>query len=109
MGYAGGAYGHWPSSVYAISGRYAYYGLSVQKSLVKDKLTLRLSWSNPFEHRYASGSKTVQGDYTSTSRGYNKRQSLQLFVTWTFGKQKAQVKKVDTTIENDDVVGGIKK
>lgn len=109
MGYAGGAYGHWPSSVYAISGRYAYYGLSVQKSLVKDKLTLRLSWSNPFEHRYASGWKTVQGDYTSTSRGYYKRQNLQLSVTWTFGKLKAQVKKVDTTIENDDVVGGIKK
>ncbi len=106
---AGGAYGRWPADVYSLSGKYFFYRLTLQKKFLNDKLVAQIGWSNPFIHRNASMSRVIQGDYTGFNNSHSRAQSVSLTISWNFGKLKAQVKKADTTIQNDDVVGGVKK
>lgn len=105
----GGSYGNWPADVYSTSNKYFYYGLSLQKSMLNDRLNIQLDWSNPFIHHNVSRTKTVQGGYTGSNSYYSKAQSATLTISWSFGKLHTQVKRTDTTIENNDMIGGIKK
>jgi hypothetical protein len=82
----------------------------LQRSFLKgNRLTVRLGADTPFSKYATSTSKTVNGDY----RGYNKAwlsgRTFSINVNWRFGSLKASVKKTEHSIDNDDVVGGIKK
>lgn len=107
----GGQIGHDVASVYVLSGSYYWYGMNVQRSFLKDdQLTVRIGMEDPIGneyHRYTT--RTVQGDYTGYRNSWNKYKAFGIRVTWRFGKLKTSVKKTDTTITNDDVMGGIKK
>lgn len=102
-------FGQRPYSVYATDGNYVNYRISLQKRFLKDKFTARLSWNNPFMHHSVYGNRVVQGDYTMRERLYRESQSLAISLSWSFGKLKAQVRKTDTSIKNNDVVGGMQK
>lgn len=85
------------------------YSISLQKRFLKDKFTTRPSWNNPFMRHSVYGNRVVQGDYTLRERLYRESQSLSISLSWSFGKLKAQVRKADTSIKNNDVVGGMQK
>lgn len=102
--------GHSPNNVYELEGNWDYHYFSLQKSFLKDdRLTVQLLASNIFYAHKQKNSDTriVQGDYTGVSRwsDYNSR-DFSIRVSWRFGKLKASVKSVDTTIENNDLKGG---
>lgn len=96
-------------SVYGYGGNWHYYYATIQKSFLKDnRLTVRIYTGENFcgkYDKYISG--TVQGDYTSRNIRYNRNERFGFGVTWRFGKLKAQVKQVENSIQNDDMVGGI--
>lgn len=108
-GGVGGKIGHEPSSVYATEGNWSYHYLSLQRGFLReDRLTVALTTQNPFEKNNVSKSRTVQGDYTGMNRTVQSGQMFGIQLSYRFGSLKARVKTADRTINNDDVVGGIK-
>ena len=85
----------------------AYYGLNLQKSLLKEKrLTVAVGISNPFGKKARMYENVPQNiGYTGYSRSYSygSDNSLSLQVSYRFGRLNAQVKKTGKTITNDDV------
>jgi|GEM_PF-5245592 hypothetical protein len=58
----------------------------------------------------AATNGNVQPDSTaSVNQTVDGEDNIKLTVSYRFGKLKASVKKTETTIDNDDVVGGISK
>lgn len=107
---AWGLIGYQPSDIYSIQHSSDGCSVSLQRSFLKgNRLTVRLGADTPFSKYTTSTSKTVNGDY----RGYNKAwlsgRTFSINVNWRFGSLKASVKKTEHSIDNDDVVGGIKK
>ena len=107
----GGLAGRNVESVYGYSSSYHWYYLSLQRSFLKDdRLTLRLWAQNLFDGNHNHWhSYTTQGYYTGWTHSTNRARAVGLNLSWRFGKLSASVKKTATTIENSDVVGGIKK
>jgi hypothetical protein len=65
----------------------------------------------PFHKDMHYYTHTTQGDIIGWGDNLNAQNGrfIRLSVSFRFGKLKASVKKTETTIENDDVVGGISK
>ena len=105
-----GQIGHEAYNVYGYSSSWFSYSAALQRSFLKeDRLTLRLSANMPFNKYYHNESVTNQGDYTGVSKHDYLGRRFQVSLSYRFGKLKASVKKTETTIENNDVVGGISK
>ena len=110
--YTYGLAGHSPMEIYAYQHSMNSYAVTLQRSFLgNDRLTVRLMANSPFHKCQHIKTSTVQGDilgwgdntYAASGRYFR------LSVSYRFGKLKASVKKTETTIENNDVVGGITK
>lgn len=109
-GYAFGQFGHAQESLYAYSRSWHRYGFNLQRSFLSDdRLTVRLTANAPFHKNLNYHTRTVQGDILGCGDNINAQNNrqFQISVSFRFGKLKSSVKKTETTIENDDVVGGI--
>ena len=122
-----GKVGHSPSGIYYMQNSYYGYYFSLQRSFLKDdRLTVRIAANAPFNKYWTSEAETVNGDYRDYQKSWNRARSFSLSVTWRFGSLnrarsfslsvtwrfgslKANVKKTEHSIENDDVAGGITK
>ena len=105
-----GQIGHEAYDVYGYSCSWFSYSAALQRSFLKeDRLTLRLYANMPFNKYYHNESVTNQGDYTGFRKNDYLGRRFQISLSYRFGKLKASVKKTETTIENNDVVGGISK
>lgn len=96
------------NGLYSYMGHVWFHGLSLQRSwLSENRLTVSISAQNPFGGKY-SRMKThyVQGDYTGFSSNRWTQRMFSLSVSYRFGSLRANVKKTDKTIDNNDVVGG---
>lgn len=110
--YTYGQFGRTPMNIYAYSCPWHNYAFTLQRSFLKeDRLTVRLTANAPFHKQIHDKTRTTQGDilgwgdniYVANARFFK------LSISYRFGKLKASVKKTDTSIENDDMVGGITK
>ncbi len=88
------------------SSMYYYTSFGVSQYLLKRKLMLTLSTTDPFWYtkKYTSESK----DITFLSHNVNTQlaQTVRFNVTYNFGKMDLQVKKASRSIQNDDVKSG---
>lgn len=82
------------------------YGLSVNKSFLKKRLTLSAFASNFFK-KYMNNNSTLE-DTNFIQESWNKysRQRFGISVSYRIGELKASVKKAARTISNDDVKSG---
>ena len=110
--YTFGQFGHSPMNIYAYSRAWNRYAFTLQRSFLSDdRLTVSMLACAPFHKDMHYYTRTTQGDIIGwgdeilASNG----RYFKLTVSYRFGKLKASVKKTETTIENDDVVGGITK
>ena len=110
--YTFGQFGHSPMNIYAYSRAWNCYAFTLQRSFLSDdRLTIRLLACAPFNKDMHNKTRTTQGDIIgwgdniTTANG----RYFKLTVSYRFGKLKASVKKTETTIENNDEVGGIMK
>ncbi len=105
-----GKIGHSPNGIYYMQHSYQGYYFSLQRSFLKDnRLTVRIGANAPFNKYWKTEAETVNGDYRDFQQSWNNARSFSLSITWRFGSLKANVKKAEHSIENDDVVGGISK
>lgn len=106
----GGSFGRSLSSVYGYGPNYYYYSAALQRSFLKeDRLTVSIAAVNPFDWDHNNLTmKTVNGDYTGKTKIDVRIRQIGLRVSYRFGNLKASVKRVNRTIENDDIVGGVR-
>lgn len=108
---AGGQIGHDVSNVYGYGGTWYYSYFRLQRSFLKDdRLTVNIAANNPIGSKYSAyRSGNTQGDFISTSCWENRQKSFSFGVSLRLGKLSTSVKKTEKTIENEDIVGGIKQ
>lgn len=88
------------------SSSFYYTSIGISQYLLKRKLMLNLSVSDPFwktkTYRYetADNTFTQKNNYTYITR------NLRFSLTWNFGQMGLQVKKARRGINNDDLKGG---
>ena len=107
-----GQVGRASQNIYSTYEPYNRYSFSLQRSfLSNDRLTVRLTANSLFHKRQHFETRTVQGDILGWSDTVNKQNGrwFRVSVSYRFGKLKTSVKKTETTINNDDEVGGIVK
>ncbi|MDR0831104.1 MAG: TonB-dependent receptor family protein [Prevotellaceae bacterium] len=82
-----------------------YYNFSFSRSFLKgDKLTVSIYVQNPFEkYRTFTGSSWSEGIYNNTWTSKQITRAFGLSLSWSFGEMKAQIKKAERGISNDDV------
>jgi len=105
-----GTFGH------SINGLYNYTSMkwknftsTLQRSFLKEKrLSVALIWESMFAPRMKLNSYMTRGDYLEVGTYSFPRQRVALQVSYRFGKKSVRVKSTEKTIENNDVVGGIK-
>ena len=82
------------------------YGLSINKSFLKKRLSLSAFASNFFK-KYMDQTTTIAGDgFTQESWNKYSRQRFGVSISYRIGELKASVKKAARTISNDDVKSG---
>ncbi|RXF67239.1 outer membrane beta-barrel protein [Arcticibacter tournemirensis] len=85
---------------------YYYTSLSVNKELIKNKLTFSASTNNPFAKYREYVNETTGADFTQSSNYRNYFRSYSLSLNYRFGKLEGSIKKNKRGIKNDDVSGG---
>lgn len=85
---------------------YHYYGLSLSKGFLAEKLNVNISASNMFSNEQKF--KNVIDNPTFRTESFNnfKRRYVSVSVSYRFGEMKAQIKKAVRGITNDDSMGG---
>lgn len=85
------------------------YGISINKSLLKEKrLNVRVGIDNPFRKSpILSKSEPINSGYSGYSHNwrYNSSNTVSVGVSYRFGSLNVQVKKTAKSISNDDLEG----
>ena len=109
-GYIFGQIGHGSQDIYSYSLPWNRYAFTLQRSfLSEDRLTVSLLACAPFHKDMHYKTRTTQGDVLCREDFINAQNGryFKLSVSFRFGKLNSSVKKTDTTINNDDLQGGI--
>lgn len=85
---------------------YYYYSLSVNRSFLKDRLTVSAYASNLFSKYINFDNTTFGQNFYSTSKSRYPNRSFGMSISYRIGELKASVKKAARSINNDDVKGG---
>lgn len=86
------------------SGNYHYYGLNLSRKFLKDdSLKISLNAMNFFEKYNSFTNTTTSADFTTKNVWKNPSWTVGVSATWNFGKNKADVKSVNSSIVNDDI------
>lgn len=82
--------------------------LGLSRSFLKDNcLTVRLAANSILHKDQESRGYITQGDYVNHAVGHFNQRNVQVSVSYRFGNSNTRVKQTDTTVENDDLVGGL--
>lgn len=88
------------------SNSFPYYGISASKDLIKEKLSISGSVSNPF-NKYRNYINDMTGpNFTQSSFFQNYYRSFSMSLSYRFGRLKDEIRKNRRGIKNDDVSGG---
>ncbi len=110
--YTFGEIGHSSENIYSVVEPWNRYAFTLQRSFLSDdRLTVRLTANSPFHKNQHYKTSTTQGDITGWGDNIHSQNGryFRITVTYRFGKLKNSVKKPDTTIENNDLEGGISR
>lgn len=85
---------------------YSYYSLNVNRSFLKDRLTVSVYGSDLFSKYRTFDNTTFGENFYSASKSRYANRSFGMSVSYRLGELKASVKKAVRSISNDDVKGG---
>ena len=83
-----------------------FTGISVNKDFLKKKLSVQLSFQNPFWKRMKMESTTSDDTFFRRDINYRTMRMLMVSVSYRFGTLKDAIKKVKRGISNDDMKSG---
>ncbi|MBR6947635.1 MAG: TonB-dependent receptor [Muribaculaceae bacterium] len=83
--------------------------LGLSRSFLKEnRLTVRLNANSILHKHQVDKLYVTQGDYVSHGMGRYNQRNVQVSVSYAFGSSNTRVKQTETTVENDDLVGGLR-
>ena len=83
--------------------------LGLSRSFLKEnRLTVRLSANSILHKHQVDKTFVTQGDYVQHGVGHFNQRNMQVSVSYAFGSSNTRVKQTATTVENDDLVGGLR-
>ena len=83
--------------------------LGLSRSFLKDdRLTVRLNAYSALHKYEISKGYITQEDYVNHAVGHFNQRNVQVLLSYRFGSSNTRVKQTETTVENDDLVGGLK-
>ena len=83
--------------------------LGLSRSFLKDdRLTVRINAYSVLQKYEVSKGYITQGDYVNHGMGHFNQRNVQVMLSYRFGSSNTRVKQTETTVENDDLVGGLK-
>jgi outer membrane receptor protein involved in Fe transport len=85
-----------------------FSSVSTSKDLLNKKLSVYVAASNPFTKYRTYNSYTRDVNFYQSSESQNPYRSINFGVSYRFGKLKAEIKKNEHGIENDDTKGSSK-
>ena len=85
---------------------YFSHTLSLQKSMLNDRLNITFTADNPFQKYYHIKSNSSGKNFATSSSIKFIPQSFSIGVSYRIGKLQSGVKKTERTITNDDVKSG---
>jgi len=88
------------------SSNYCFSSLSYSQQLLKKKMSLSLSVSDPFRKRMKYEMNYDDPTFRQISGSLNYTRQLRLNISYRFGQMKDQIKKAKRSINNDDVKSG---
>ena len=83
-----------------------FTGISVNKDFLKKKLSVQLSFQNPFWKRMKMENTTSDDTFFRREINYRTMRMLMVSVSYRFGTLKDAIKKVKRGISNDDMKSG---
>ena len=84
--------------------------LGLSRSFLKDdRLTVRLNANSILQKYQISKGYITQGEYVNHGVGHYNQRNVQVSLSYRFGNSNTRVKQTETTVENDDLVGGLNK
>ncbi|MEA4839634.1 MAG: TonB-dependent receptor [Bacteroidales bacterium] len=88
------------------SSGYSYTSFGLSQKLLKQKLSLNLSISEPFRRTRTYSSNAKGEGYVAHSEGYYSVRYLRFSASYNFGKRSSAVKKAKHSISNEDLKSG---
>ncbi|GHT79875.1 TonB-dependent receptor [Bacteroidia bacterium] len=85
---------------------YWFHSLSLSRDFLDKKLNVRLSVNSPFLKNLTYAQSELSTDYRIERESIQRFRSVNIQVQWRFGEMKAQIKKTQRSIDNDDAMGG---
>ena len=86
--------------------RYFFWGFSLSKSFLDDKLNVRLSADNIFRDTLKLSTKQSSPNFYYEMNNYQNARRFGISVSYRFGEMKTQIKKAQRSIKNDDNMSG---
>lgn len=103
---AAGGYGSPRVSLQGTTSGYYHYTLSLRRAFLKDKLSVVLR-AQTFAEEYVSYTSVTETDlYRQENVSSPQARNFSVSVSYRFGEMKENVRKVDKTIKNDDLLNG---
>ena len=88
------------------SSTYSYSSISYSQQLLKKKLMINISVTDPFRERMIYKTTLSDPTFTRTTENYRYNRTARISISYQFGQMKDQIKKAKRTITNDDLKSG---
>ncbi|WP_423148375.1 outer membrane beta-barrel protein [Rubrolithibacter danxiaensis] len=95
-------------SIQGKSDSFTSSSFSLNKDVVKDKLSFSIATSNPFSKYRYSENRAWGNNFSQYSSNQDYWRSYTFSINYKFGKLKGEIKKNQRGIRNDDLTGGSK-
>ncbi|MDP4183902.1 MAG: TonB-dependent receptor [Bacteroidota bacterium] len=95
-----------PVGLQSKSTNFYYTSIGINKELLNRKMTLSLAGSDLFWHEKKYSHVTFDSNFRQKSTNYYPARSIRFNISYRFGEMKAEIKKVQRGINNDDVKSG---
>jgi hypothetical protein len=83
-----------------------FHSISFSKGFMQDRLQFRAYAQNPFKKDNEFKTKTITDTFHTESIMKGRMRQFGISVSFRFGEMKAQIKKAQRSINNDDNMGG---
>ena len=101
----GGYFGPW-IQLQGKGSAYYFASFSINKDLLKKKLSISLRAQSPFWKTIKMENSTTGSDFSTKSTNWMNARDFMISVSYRFGTMKGQIKKVRRGISNDDQKSG---
>jgi len=105
IGFNGGYFSPWIGLQTTGSAQH-WHSFNVMRSFLNRRLDMSLNVNSPFQKSFTFRNETIGEGFTQQSEFVHHRRNVNLSATWRFGELRTSARRVQRSIQTDDVMGG---